>query len=193
MKLYLITNLVNGKMYVGITSRTVAERWLEHKQEASRGGKRALLSAIRKYGAENFDICEVGSADDWQSLCHHERLMIEGLRTLAPHGYNLTSGGDGVLNLPQEIRDRVAASNRGRKQSDEAKRKIGAASKGHVLSPEARAKISLKHMGKTLSPEHRAKLSAAKVGKKRPPRSDEHSAKISEGLKRAWARRKGQA
>lgn len=66
----------------------------------------------------------------------------------------------------------------------------GEGSPGHEVTPETRQKISLKHRGKRLTAEHRAKLSAAKLGKKMPPRTAEHSARISAGLVRAHARKK---
>jgi len=189
MKLYVITNRVNGKKYVGITSVSIKRRWQAHVQGASAGEKRALCAAIRKYGKESFQIEEAGSADSWDSLCEKERELIASLKTLGPGGYNQTAGGDGVVDLPIETRNRISELNRGRHHSESAIRKIGLASKGHKVSPEVRAKISKAHKGKTLSTEHRAKLSAAKMGKKMP-RTPEHSAKISEGLRRAWARKK---
>jgi len=48
---YLITNEVNGKHYVGQTTRTVEQRFKEHMESPYPIGK-----AIRKYGAENFTI-----------------------------------------------------------------------------------------------------------------------------------------
>jgi group I intron endonuclease len=61
---------------------------------------------------------------------------------------------------------------------------------GRKMPAEVRAKISKAHLGKTLTAEHRAKLSLSKQGVKMPPRSAEHRAKIAEGLRKAWVRRK---
>lgn len=179
-------------MYVGITSRSIETRFAEHVEEATRGNRlRALTAALRKYGPENFSVTEVQSADSWESLCDHEKGLIEFLGTKAPGGYNLTDGGDGTGGLSQETRDLIAAKTRGRKHSKEARDKIGAASRGRVLSDDTRKKLSIAHTGKTLTAEHRAKLSAAKTGRKQKPRTAEHSAKIAEGQRKAWARRKG--
>jgi group I intron endonuclease len=189
MKLYVITNRSNGKRYVGITSVSVQRRWNAHVQGARAGERRALCAAIRKYGPEMFEVEEAGSAETWESLCEKERAMIAEFKTLGPGGYNQTAGGDGTVDLPVDIRERIAASNRGRRHTADALRRIGAASKGHPVLPEVRAKLSKAHLGKKLSVEHRAKLSAAKIGKKLP-HTPEHAAKIAEGLRRAWARRK---
>ena len=55
-EVYLITNRVNGKRYVGITSRGYQERFKEHIHDALNGSKTILHNAIRKYGQDNFDI-----------------------------------------------------------------------------------------------------------------------------------------
>ena len=56
--IYKITNVLNGKMYIGKTSSTIEERWKEHRHDATRKSKeyRPLYSAIQKYGADNFII-----------------------------------------------------------------------------------------------------------------------------------------
>lgn len=187
MKLYVITNKLNGKQYVGITSVSIRRRWGAHVQGARKGEERAICRAIRKYGADAFEIKEAGSADTWESLCNKERELIAALKTLGPDGYNMTSGGDGLFGPSDELRTRM--SHKGWHHMIEALKKIGIASKGHSVSPETRIKISKARAGKKLTLEHRAKLSAAKMGKKLP-RSPEHSAKISAGLVRAWARRR---
>lgn len=156
--IYLVTNTVNGMWYVGMTVRPLFRRWREHRQDAKSGRGWALHDAIRRYGAENFEVSVLFEGEDWEILSSKEQDFIHDLNTLSPSGYNLTLGGEGKP--------------------------------GRRVSPETRAKISAGHKGKTLSVEHRAKLSAAKLGKKRPPRSDDHCAKISEGLRRAWKRRK---
>ncbi len=192
MHLYLIRCAANGKCYVGITSRSVQERFAEHLAEARQGKKRPLLNAIRKYGPECFSVREVLSAESWRSLCEHEKRLIAMLNTKPPFGYNITDGGDGVVGLAPELRSLIALKNKGRKHTDEVKRKISETSKGRRHTDQSRQKLSEAHKGKKLSDEHRRKLSEAHKGKKMKPRSKEHAAKISEGLRRAWARRKGE-
>ena len=188
---YLITNKVTGKCYVGITSRGYMNRWKAHIKESgwSRGGW-ALHSAIRKYGVDSFIVEWIASSWTWECLCEAERVLIAQYNTISPNGYNMTSGGEGVCGLSESMRMQISAKNRGRKHTVDAKEKIGNASRGHEVSPETRELIRSKHIGKKLSEEHKAKLSAAKTGKTLPPRSSEHSARISEGLRRAHARRR---
>jgi len=149
-----------------------------------------LHAAIRKHGEMSFRIESIASAITRDDLSALECALIRQYATKAPLGYNLTDGGDGVVGLDPEIVARTAERNRGRKHSAEALRLIGEASRGRVATPETRRAIGRARKGIPLSLEHRAKLSAAKAGKKLPPRSKEHSARISDGLRRAHARRK---
>lgn len=59
MFIYLITNKVNGKYYVGRTTRTIEARWKEHIKCMNSGDNRHLYLAMRKYGLENFIIEEL--------------------------------------------------------------------------------------------------------------------------------------
>ena len=100
---YLITNLVNGKKYVGCTTRTVEERWIRHLSQAGSKRKFALHRAVNKYGPHNFSVetLEIvyGSLDD---LFAAEVSQIYSNKCLAPIGYNLTVGGDGISLLSPE-------------------------------------------------------------------------------------------
>lgn len=59
--IYKITNLINGKVYVGFTEKTIQERWLAHTKKAKVKTNRYLYDAMNKYGYENFSITEVDS------------------------------------------------------------------------------------------------------------------------------------
>lgn len=53
--IYIITNIVNSKTYIGQTWETIAERFLAHK-EINRKSCIKLHNAFNKYGRENFII-----------------------------------------------------------------------------------------------------------------------------------------
>ncbi len=173
---YLLTNKINGKKYVGVTTMTLRRRWSSQRSEALGRSNRVLCKALRKYGWKSFDLAEIAVPLSADNLGILESILVKQYGSRTPFGYNMTDGGDGTP---------------GRRHSDEAKKKISAASKGHCLSLESRQKISSAHIGKRLSFEHRQKLSAAKTGRKRPLRTAEHCARISAGLRSAWLRRKG--
>ena len=53
---YKITNLNNQKVYIGVTVKSVQERWMEHMKASRRENiqNRPLYKAMNKYGFENF-------------------------------------------------------------------------------------------------------------------------------------------
>ena len=54
MIVYKITNLINGKVYIGQTVRSLEERYRGHIQRANKGYMGKLYPAMRKYGIDNF-------------------------------------------------------------------------------------------------------------------------------------------
>ena len=83
--------MVNGKQYVGQTTRTLEQRWREH---CSNGSQCTYLhNAITKYGKENFKVEPIDIALDQQELDYKESQYIKHYNTLVPNGYNLNTGG----------------------------------------------------------------------------------------------------
>jgi group I intron endonuclease len=54
MLVYQATNRINGKCYIGVTTRLLAKRRAQHHVFANRGSRSPFHQAIRKYGKENF-------------------------------------------------------------------------------------------------------------------------------------------
>ena len=61
--IYKIINLINGKLYIGKTSKTIHERFVRHKQMARNKVNRVLYDAINKYGEDNFIIDLIEDVD----------------------------------------------------------------------------------------------------------------------------------
>jgi group I intron endonuclease len=133
--IYIITNKVNGKQYVGITKR-LNRRWTEHKM--MNGDCIALYSAFKKYGVDNFVFTHIADAFDKDAACTIERLLIEEKNTIAPHGYNMTTGGDGGFVMSEESRAKMSAAKKGKP----------AHNKGKPSNPESVAKMSATKKGK---------------------------------------------
>lgn len=91
--IYLITNLVNGKEYVGYTSNTIEQRFKEHWRQRNNGNCILLYAAMRKYEKEDFSIqqLEEMSEENWAD---REKYWIRVKNTLRPNGYNIAEGGN---------------------------------------------------------------------------------------------------
>jgi len=151
--IYVITNLVNAKQYVGITNN-LKRRWSQHKTKNK--SSTLLKQAIEKHGIENFAFTHIADAFDWDAAQDIERMLIADKNTKHPSGYNMTEGGEGTLGFP--------APNRGVPMSEEAKKKSSAARIGKKSSAQAKENQSLALKGVKKSEEHKAKIGASQKG-----------------------------
>lgn len=151
-EVYLITNKINGKMYVGITKRGYKSRFVEHISSAACGSKTILHNAIRKYGKENFDLSLLESDVDESIIGERERYYIALYNTYYKYrkGYNMTIGGNGTIGyqFTDEVKHRMSLANTGRKYSKERNEKIRKAMLGREYLPEWRTALSKARMGK---------------------------------------------
>jgi group I intron endonuclease len=96
-EIYVHTNTVNGKSYVGQTTQGADVRWSMHlkcSKSLKTPAYRGLFSkAIRKYGADAFEHQTLSFAGTQATLDNLERVWIILLQTKAPNGYNLADGG----------------------------------------------------------------------------------------------------
>ena len=110
--IYILTNKVNGKQYVGLDSNLPC-RVNDHL--AGKSLCPAILNAIRKYGSESFDVEIIPyTGISRESLCAVEKWKIFQLGTMSPSGYNLTSGGDGGFFFSVCSKEKISRSNRKR-------------------------------------------------------------------------------
>ena len=86
MNIYKITNLVNGKVYIGKEQKYDPEYF---------GSGLIIRRSINKYGIKNFkkEIIEECSSVD--NLNEREQHWISKCNSMAPNGYNISKGGNG--------------------------------------------------------------------------------------------------
>lgn len=95
--IYLITNKVNGKQYIGQTIRTIEERWKGHISASKcQKDNNYFHNAIRKYGESSFEVSLLEEVEDRSLLDKKEQYYISKYNTYFPYGYNTTVGGGGV-------------------------------------------------------------------------------------------------
>jgi group I intron endonuclease len=155
-RVYIVTNKINGKQYVG---QTITEN-------SKRGHGNALKDSYKKYGIKNFEYVTIVNniSQDAAILDYLEKFWIKTLNTMAPYGYNLEAGGKRgkvVYHAPQlgmphslETRKKMSESqkklwrsldihpNVGKKHTEETKAKMSAIKKLQVQSLETRLKRS---------------------------------------------------
>jgi group I intron endonuclease len=199
---YLVTNNLNGKQYVG---QTIVDT-------SKRGHGKLITKAYNKYGKSNFlyePICS--NIENRHSLNFMERFWIKVMDSRIPNGYNIEHGGSKVEKIADETRILLSIKSKGNKrrlgtkQSAETRAKISAANKqmtaetklkiskaltGRVLSEESINKIRVANQGKIVSEETKLKLREAR---KLQVFSEETKQKLSDAANRQWARQKGVA
>ena len=161
---YSITNSVNNKEYIGITSATIHKRWKLHSLSMQYASyKSALHRAMKKYGIENFTIQQIKKCDSWDELCLWEKQTIIERNTKVPNGYNITDGGDGSFGVKRSDEFKKALSERKKLlYSDPEKRLIQSInSKQTHNTPEALKKSKERSTNLWKNPEYRKKTTAA--------------------------------
>jgi group I intron endonuclease len=187
MYVYIITNLINGKQYVGKSSKRIEET------KRYFGSGKYIKLAIEKYGKENFrkDVL-IESIDTIDDLNRLEIWAIEFNKTQIPNGYNITEGGDGHGPLSEEQKEKLRGKGNpmyGKKHSEESKKKMSKSSKkyngmtGKKHSEEAKRKIGEAHKGREVSEETREKLSKSLTGRKGTFKGRKHSKEAREKMR----------
>lgn len=157
--IYLVTNTVTGKVYIGQTTRSIEQRWGQHCYYAD---SRRLGPSIRKHGKDAFVVEKIAEARSKQELDDLEIFHIQRLDSTNRNvGYNLALGGGSG------------------KHSEDTKKMMSEKTMGHHVSDETRKKISASQIGRRPTEQTREKLSAAKLGVKHTP---ERVAKVVSAL-----------
>lgn len=170
--IYQITNLQNGKCYVG-SAVSFKKRWKEHLRQLTNGDHHSTVMqrAWNKYGEAAFEFKKLfvcAKAD----LIWFEQRAIDALKP----AYNICKVAGSVLGYRHTEEAKAAAAERatgnthrrGRKESPEyceqAKRSR-AMRKNCAHSEETKAKIAEAHRGRTISEERKEHLRKINTGK----------------------------
>lgn len=123
-KVYIHTNKINSKKYVGITMRKPEKRF----GFKGNGYKPCpyFYKAIQKYGWENFEheivLCNLTKQEA-------EMFEIELIKYYksndSTYGYNIANGGNSVGKIAQSTKDKISQAHTGKKLSEKHKENIG--------------------------------------------------------------------
>lgn len=179
--IYQITNLQNGKCYVG-SAASFTKRWKEHVRQLSNGNHHSTVMqrAWNKYGEAAFEFKKLlvcAKAD----LIWYEQRAIDVLKP----AYNICKVAGSVLGYRHTDEAKTAAAERargntnrrGRKELQEVCDRISAGRKGkgigRVFDAETREKIAAAQRGRTLTEEQKEHLRKINTGKKQSPETIE--------------------
>lgn len=157
--IYLVTNTINGKQYVGQTI----------KVNNTIGHGMAITDAYKKHGKRYFTYERICSGiNDRNTLNYIERFWIKAFNSIAPNGYNIEDGGSGHsdhnkgrspwnkgLKTPDHVKVKLSlakkglpGSRKGKKHTQESIIKISLAKKGCKLSDEVYKQQAMTRTGK---------------------------------------------
>jgi group I intron endonuclease len=194
--IYIVTNKITQKQYVGQTIATLEQRKHSHLSDTDYNRDNVYFhNSIRKYGIENFiwEILEDGLPDE--KLSERETFYIKKFDTFN-RGYNLTLGGEGchgykhseeMLRHLSEIKIGTKASLKTKEKMSESHKGKPPTTKGMKFSDETRKKMSESSKGKLHTQESKEKIRLANLGSKNPRfgkhQTAEHSKRQSDAQK----------
>ncbi len=188
MIIYKVTNLENNKVYIGKTKQLLHIR---KKQHETSDKDTYFNRALRKYNKFDWDVIDIASSE--QELNNLERYWITYYSSFNKNlGYNLTRGGEGVLNPSKEVRRKMSDKQLGIKNSNyqhgkySGKHFCSKCSKELENTNTAILCKSCCKKGLKYSKTHKLNISLAKMGTKNPAKRDEVRRKISETVKKRW-------
>jgi len=162
--IYMATNKINGKSYIGQTVKSLNRRISKHIGNALNNRDAYYFhKAIRKYGKENFEWEIIAECNSLEELNKAEIEAIKKYSTFE-NGYNLNLGGGSNIGFrhTEETRKKISESligenhpGYGKHRSEETKKRIGDANRGEKCY----------NYGKHRSEGTKRKMSKAKKGK----------------------------
>lgn len=150
--IYKITNVINGKFYIG-SAVNLSERRSSHFSTLSKRKHKnsKLQNSWNKYGESAFIFEVLEIIKDKNILIEREQYYLDTLKPFASIGYNICL---------------LAKSSLGVKRSKETKERISKSKTGTITSRETKIKLSIAGKGKKRSDKFKENLSKIRIGNK---------------------------
>ena len=174
--IYKITNIINGKCYIGQTVNGFNRRYwcqgigiekvynyYKYEKTCNRYVNEHLFNSIEKYGFDAFEVIEIFDiAFSKKELNIKENCYIKLYNSnKKEYGYNITEGGEGMKgwNPSEETRKKMSETHKGENHPMYGVRGEDNPLYGKHRPQEVKDKISKAHKGKILSDETKKKIS----------------------------------
>lgn len=178
--IYKVTNVADGKKYIGKTTNNLEKRKRGHIYDIKRSNS-YFHRALKKHGENNFKwevICEC-ETKEILNIMETYKIMVEHSHFSEGKGYNLTWGGDGQsygFHHKESSKQKISQYQKGikhRKMLEETKEKLRIINLGKTLTIETKEKISNSNKGRVVIEETKKKIGSKNKGSIRTKESKE--------------------
>ncbi len=150
--------------YIGKSIRPKA-RLTNHCNEKSITWRTNWIRSVLEKG-ERPELCILQSLNDKEDWQKAEMAWIKKGREIGWKLTNCTDGGDGVVNLPGEIKQKMAQTWVGRKHSEKTKKLIGEKSKGRKHSEASKLRMKKLMTGRKITWKDKLQKAISKLSNK---------------------------
>jgi len=157
MVVYKVTNLQNGKCYIGATKQPLNHRRIKHQYAVKTGSEALFHNALRKYGESSFTWEVLHTCKDREELSKMEAYYTDYYDSFN-NGYNMQTGGDSEYIISELVKEKLSIASKGKPKSEEHRKNI---KKNHADVSGENNPMYGKHHTK----EAREKISKTKAAK----------------------------
>lgn len=154
---YIHRNMVNQKVYIGMTSRRAKQRW---KRGNGYKLQPEFYREIEEYGWDNFEHIVIAENLTKEQAGALERELINEFDSAdSAYGYNIALGGEGTESFSDEYKKRLSEAQKRRYEDDSVRERQKSILAKYCHSSEADAKRAATLKKRYENPNERKKIS----------------------------------
>jgi len=169
--IYKVTCLINNKIYVGQTSKSLKIRKNNHIKSVNLKSNNYFHKALRKHGLKNFKWEIIYKCNTRNKVNEKETEFIKHYKSFGKYGYNQCVGGNGT---------------NGYKLTEAQKQKISLSVKSTMNSPKIKEKCRVNGKKVHLNPITRKKFLINNKLAQNTKKAKESNSKAQRGIWKVW-------